>query len=371
MLRRYAGAFPEAYKEDFGASTAVVDLRRLEQLPDLDGLSFDVYTPAPDDPADRRLKIFRTGTPLSLGRTLPMLEQMGIEVLDERPYEIERTDGTSAWVYDFGLKLGEGVDFGPERSAAVLDTLRVLWQGGVEQDGFNALVVRAGLTWQQATVLRAYAKYLRQAGTTFSQGYIEQTLSQNTGIAKLLVELFEARFDPEPDADASDGRQHGRPGRDRRGAGRGVQPGPGPDPALAAEPDHRHPAHQLLPPRRRRRRPGGVRGQAGLRTRSPSCPSRGRKYEIWVYSPRVEGVHLRFGSVARGGLRWSDRREDFRTEVLGLVKAQMVKNTVIVPVGFQGRLRRQVAARPGGGPGRLAGRGHRLLQDASSPRCWS
>ncbi|HEX2905179.1 MAG TPA: NAD-glutamate dehydrogenase [Jatrophihabitans sp.] len=334
VLRRYTGAFPEAYKEDFGAPTAVADLRRLELLPDLDGLSFDVYTPPSDDEADRRLKIYRTGTPLSLGRTLPMLERMGIEVLDERPYEIERNDGTSAWVYDFGLKLGEGVDFGPERSAAVIDTLRVLWQGGVEQDGFNALVVRAGLTWQQATVLRAYAKYLRQAGTNFSQGYIEQTLSQHTGIATLLVALFEARFDPEREAESA--AEQAR---------------------LLAEIDTALGGVSSLDQDRILRSLLGLIN-ASLRTNYFQCDEQGigpaafavkldpaqidelpeprPKFEIWVYSPRVEGVHLRFGSVARGGLRWSDRREDFRTEILGLVKAQMVKNTVIVPVGSKG-----------------------------------
>ncbi|MEO7286919.1 MAG: NAD-glutamate dehydrogenase [Jatrophihabitantaceae bacterium] len=335
VLRRYAGAFPEAYKEDFGASTAVSDLRKLEQLPDLDGLSFDVYTPRGDDPADRRLKIFRTGSPLSLGRTLPMLEQMGIEVLDERPYEIERTDGTTAWVYDFGLKLGEGVDFGPERSAAVLDTLRVLWQGGVEQDGFNALVVRAGLTWQQTTVLRAYSKYLRQAGTTFSQGYIEQTLSQNTGIAKLLVELFEARFDPSLDEAESAGTQQSvRLAIDEALAG-------------VSSLDQDRILRSLLNLIDASLRTNYYRADAAgnssaafavkLDSRAiADLPEPRPKVEIWVYSPRIEGVHLRFGLVARGGLRWSDRREDFRTEVLGLVKAQMVKNTVIVPVGSKG-----------------------------------
>jgi glutamate dehydrogenase len=335
VLRRYAGAFPEAYKEDFGAPTAVADLRRLEQLPDADGLSFDVYTPAADDEADRRLKIYRTGSPLSLGRTLPMLERMGIEVLDERPYEIERTDGTSAWVYDFGLKLGEGVDFSQERSAAVLDTLRVLWAGGVEQDGFNALVVRAGLTWQQASVLRAYAKYLRQAGTTFSQGYIEQTLSQHTGVAKLLIELFESRFDPEiPQSVSVQAQDDIRAAIDAELAG-------------VSSLDQDRILRSLL---------GLI--NASLRTNyfqtdevgaGPAAfavkldpraiedlPEPRPRFEIWVYSPRVEGVHLRFGPVARGGLRWSDRREDFRTEVLGLVKAQMVKNTVIVPVGSKG-----------------------------------
>ncbi|MBV9823478.1 MAG: NAD-glutamate dehydrogenase, partial [Actinobacteria bacterium] len=334
LLRRYYGAFPEAYKEDFGASTAVVDLRRLEALPDVDGLSFEVYTPAADDPADRRLKIFRTGTPLSLGRTLPMLELMGIEVLDERPYEVERTDGTSSWIYDFGLKLGEGVDFSPERSAAVIDTLRMLWAGGVEQDGFNALVVRAGLTWQQATVLRAYAKYLRQAGTTYSQGYIEETLSQHCGIATLLVRLFEARFDPAAEANSEAVQASLRDEIDEALAG-------------VSSLDQDRILRSLLGlitatlrTNYYRRDDNGVGPQTFAVKLDPHAvaelPEPRPLYEIWVYSPRVEGVHLRFGSVARGGLRWSDRREDFRTEVLGLVKAQMVKNVVIVPVGSKG-----------------------------------
>ncbi|MDQ1734092.1 MAG: glutamate dehydrogenase [Pseudonocardiales bacterium] len=337
VLRRYSEAFPEAYKEDFSASVAVSDLRRLEVLPDLEGLAFDVYTPTPDDPADRRLKIFRTGTPLSLGRTLPMLEKMGIEVLDERPYELERTDGTAAWIYDFGLKLGEGVDFGPERSGAVIETLRVLWAGGIEQDGFNALVVRAGLTWQQAMVLRAYSKYLRQAGTTFSQGYIEQALSQNSRIAQLLIALFEARFDPDSTLDV-----------DQVDELRGQI-----DEALAdvSSLDQDRILRSLVTLINATLRTNYYREEEDLTGVSvpqgafavkldprsiPDLPEPRPRFEIWVYSPRLEGVHLRFGAVARGGLRWSDRREDFRTEVLGLVKAQMVKNTVIVPVGSKG-----------------------------------
>jgi len=355
VLRRYDGAFPEAYKEDFGAETAVADLRKLEQLPDVNGLSFDVYTPGEDDPADRRLKIYRTGTPLSLGRTLPMLELMGIEVLDERPYDIERTDGTNAWVYDFGLRLGEGVDFGPERSAAVIDTLKVLWAGGVEQDRFNALVVRAGLSWQQTTVLRAYAKYLRQAGTTFSQGYIEETLSQHTRVARLLVELFDARFNPDYEAEGASNVATQEAIRIRIDQALGDVASLDQDRILRSlltimNATLRTNYYQkVTPPTAGDNPPGssanGVDTNPGTPAafaikidpqQIPDLPMPRPKFEIWVYSPRVEGVHLRFGAVARGGLRWSDRREDFRTEVLGLVKAQMVKNTVIVPVGSKG-----------------------------------
>ena len=214
------------------------------------------------------------------------------------------------------------------------DAFAAVWSGATEGDGFNALVLRAGLTWRQAMVLRAYAKYLRQGGSTFSQAYIEECVSTNREIARLLVRLFEARFDPkhvQDSADVADGLRE----------------------EITAALD----AVESLDQDRILRALLGVI-EATLRTnyfqtdadgkpkpflslkldsqRVPDLPRPRPKYEIWVYSPRFEGVHLRFGAVARGGLRWSDRREDFRTEVLGLVKAQMVKNAVIVPVGAKG-----------------------------------
>jgi glutamate dehydrogenase len=343
LVRSYGAAFPEAYKEDFPASTAVADLRRLQTLPDEGGLAFDVYTPPADDAADRRIKIYRTGTPLSLGRTLPMLEMMGIEVLDERPYQLDRTDDSAAWVYDFGLRLGEGVDFGPERARAVIDTLRQLWSGDIERDGFNALVVRAGITWQQAMVLRAYAKYLRQAGTTYSQGYIEEALTQNSRIASLLIDLFTERFDPDRPENAQaqeaviaeiETKLIDVASLDQDRILRSMlrlitatvrtnyfRPDPA-EPASTSDLD--------------RAIASGAFAIKLDSTQITDLLEPRPRSEIWVYSPRVEGVHLRFGAVARGGLRWSDRREDFRTEILGLVKAQMVKNAVIVPGGAKG-----------------------------------
>ena len=209
-----------------------------------------------------------------------------------------------------------------------------MWAGQAESDGFNALVLRAGLTWRQAMILRAYAKYLRQGGSTFSQTYIEECLTSNVHLARLLVRLFEARFDPEHQDSSADLVEVLL---EEIGA------------ALDA-------VESLDQDRILRSFLGGI--TATLRTsyfqvdtdgrpkpyvafkldpqKVPDLPQPRPRYEIWVYSPRVEGVHLRFGAVARGGLRWSDRREDFRTEVLGLVKAQMVKNAVIVPVGAKG-----------------------------------
>jgi glutamate dehydrogenase len=337
-LRRYVGAFPEAYKEDFDAGTAAEDVARLEALSEDDDLGFSMYTPAADDGADRRLKVYRTGQSLSLAGALPIFGQMGIEVLDERPYEINRPDGAVAWVYDFGLKLGTGIELGPERTDNFIDALRLLWHAEIEQDGFNALIPRAGLTWWQANVLRAYAKYLRQIGSTFSRGYIEQALNENAQIAAKLVELFEVRFDP---------AQAGTPqvGHDGASLVASIET----DLVAVMSLDQDRILRSLLALINATLRTNAYRcrdeeGQPNSPTiamkldprRIPDLPAPRPRFEIWVYSPRVEGVHLRFGPIARGGLRWSDRREDFRTEILGLVKAQMVKNAVIVPVGSKG-----------------------------------
>ncbi len=354
LIRRYARAFPEAYKEDFSAATAVRDLARLEQLDELAEKAagapvetFDVYTPSTGDGADRRLKVYRAGAPLSLAQALPIFAQMGIEVLDERPYELHRRDDSRVWIYDFGLRLPAGVDMDAATTAKVLDALPLLWRGDVEQDGFNALVPLAGLTWWQTTVLRSYAKYLRQVGTTFSQGYIEQALTENPGLARRLVELFEARFDPaqsgSPQVVPHDGDDVDEsPAESRAPLVATIER------ELAAVPslDQDRIIRALLSLIRATVRTNAYRRDgAGPRSalafkldprRITGLPEPRPRHEIWVCSPRVEGVHLRFGAVARGGIRWSDRREDFRTEVLGLVKAQMVKNAVIVPVGAKG-----------------------------------
>jgi glutamate dehydrogenase len=338
LLRTYARALPEAYKEDFDAGTAVRDMLRLDDLPRENGLGFELYTPDPEDDADIRLKVFRTGHSVSLARALPIFTLMGIEVLDERPYEIDVPDDESdvLWIYDFGLRLPVGVTFDETRSGNVIEAVRLLWLEQIEKDGFNALVVRSRLTWWQTNILRMYAKYLRQVGTTFSQGYIEQALIDNAPIAEAIIELFESRFDP--------AREHEAPLVD--GATSRVD-------AIeamltdVASLDQDRILRSLLSLVNATLRTNAYRtDEHGLRRSAVAVkldpqliadlPAPRPRFEIWVYSPRVEGVHLRFGPVARGGLRWSDRREDFRTEILGLVKAQMVKNAVIVPTGAKG-----------------------------------
>ncbi|WTO36950.1 NAD-glutamate dehydrogenase [Streptomyces achromogenes] len=340
VLRRYNHAFPEGYKADHSPRAAVADLVHLERLSEEKDFSLSLYEPVGAAPDERRFKIYQKGGTVSLSKVLPVLSRLGVEVTDERPYEMRCADRTTAWIYDFGLRMpkslggGNGDYLGDDGRERFQEAFAATWTGKAENDGFNALVLSAGLTWRQAMVLRAYAKYLRQAGSTFSQDYMEDTLRNNVHTTRLLVSLFEARMSPE-----------------RQQAGVEITD------ALLEELDAALEQVASLDEDRILRSfltvikatlrtnffqegPGGephdyVSMKFDPRA-IPDLPAPRPAFEIWVYSPRVEGVHLRFGKVARGGLRWSDRREDFRTEILGLVKAQMVKNTVIVPVGAKG-----------------------------------
>ncbi|GAA3062516.1 NAD-glutamate dehydrogenase [Streptomyces roseofulvus] len=340
LLRRYGNAFSEGYKADHSPRAAVADLVRMEALA-ASGKDFalSLYEPVAAGPGERRFKIYKTGDQISLSAVLPVLNRLGVEVTDERPYELRCADRTHAWIYDFGLRMpaptGNGGDYvGDDARERFQDAFAATWTGEAENDNFNSLVLSAGLTWREAMVLRAYAKYLRQAGSTFSQDYMEDTLRNNVHTTRLLVSLFEARM---------------APGRQRAGTELidGILEEL--DGALdqVASLDEDRILRSFLTVIKATLRTNFFQKSSDGRQHSyvsmkfdpqaiPDLPAPRPAFEIWVYSPRVEGVHLRFGKVARGGLRWSDRREDFRTEILGLVKAQMVKNTVIVPVGAKG-----------------------------------
>jgi glutamate dehydrogenase len=335
LFHRYGEAFSPAYRDDYSPRTAVLDIHHLEEINEATPLSLNLYHPPEQGNELLRFKVFGRDRPMTLTDVLPMLEQMGLRIVSARPYEIEPRSGGPFWILDFDMTTGHGISV---EVLAVKDafqeTFAQVCSANVESDGFNRLVLAAGLHWRNVVMLRALCKYLLQTRSPFSQSYMEQSLAGNPTISKLLVALFEARFDPSTRAEA-----------ETRCAMLSEQI----EKALedVANLDEDRILRMFL-----------ALIQAMLRTnyyqsnndgkpkpylsfkfdpgRVPTLPQPRPMFEIFVYSPRMEGVHLRGGPVARGGIRWSDRREDFRTEILGLMKAQMVKNAVIVPVGAKG-----------------------------------
>ncbi|MBX9944015.1 MAG: NAD-glutamate dehydrogenase, partial [Reyranella sp.] len=345
--RRWRAWFPAVYRETFDAAQAIADIDLLQKL--LSGASFGVQVGRRAGlPAHRfAIRLFHPRKPIDLSDILPLAENLGLRVLSEAPFLLrpateglnDKAAGDSVAMQVLRVETADGsaVDLaavGPR----FIEALEKLRSGALENDGLNRLVLGAGLAWREVAVLRSYAKYLRQAGVPFSQDYMERALAAYPAVARGLVDLFAARFDPALGSTASDARTA------RVGAI---------DAALAAALET---VATLDEDRILRRFLNAV--QSTLRTNfwqtaddgSPKdwialkidsraideLPAPRPLVEIFVYSPRMEGIHLRGGRVARGGIRWSDRREDFRTEILGLMKTQMVKNAVIVPVGSKG-----------------------------------
>ncbi len=335
LASRYTDALPETYKDWHLPYEAVQDLAKLELLEEPGQLEMHLFRKKSDSNAVR-FKVFRFGEPMVLSDVLPVLHSLGVNVTDERPYEIKRGD-SKIYLYDFGLQLPSGARELAEVRAHVENAFAAAWRSEAEVDGFNELVLRAGLTWRQAVVLRAYAKYLRQAGTVFSQESMEHTFTAYPQVAALLVALFETRFDPR--LQLTDAERTSQAKELVSAVGRQL------DNVDSLDQDRILRNYLTLIQATLRtsffqRSPDGrPKSYVAIKLdpqQIPELPQPRPKFEIFVYSPRFEGVHLRFGAVARGGLRWSDRRDDFRTEILGLVKAQMVKNAVIVPVGSKG-----------------------------------
>ncbi|MCQ4125533.1 NAD-glutamate dehydrogenase [Rhodococcus erythropolis] len=349
LVQRYSRVLPDGYKEDFEPSRALADIARLEALAP-GAIDVLLYRAVDSAPGAWRFTLFVGGDGISLSQVLPVLQSLGVEVLDERPHVVQRLDGVQCWIYDFGLSVPADlrasveIDLDAqvplETSTAPLTEVQkrftaafgAVWFGRAEADRFNELVLRAGMSWRQAVVLRAYAKYLRQATFPYSQFHIEGIALTHPQTAFALVQLFEAMFDPEKQDDI-------------RVAELDEQLRASIDEVLSLDADRILRGMFSLVKATLRTNfyvvdaDGRSRDYLSVKldpSRISELPKPRPAFEIYVYSPEVEGVHLRFGAVARGGLRWSDRREDFRTEVLGLVKAQAVKNAVIVPVGAKG-----------------------------------
>lgn len=335
----WAEAFPASYRVDYEVEDALEDIERFEKYGAAAERSegakqerpgVHVYLPEGAGATleeDARVKLYML-EPKSLSQILPYFHNLGLEVLDERPFEIETADNRDFFLYDLGLKYPSGVD--PLSTGQLLaDAFGAAVSGAVESDSFDRLVLREGMDWRRIVVLRAYAKYMRQMGNTNSFGFIADTLLANPSVTKGLSALFEARFDPALTELERAERQE-KVQAELAAAIEGVATLDA-DRILRTfgnliESTLRTNFYQNKPYVSFKLNPAGING----------LPFPRPMFEIWVYSPRVEGVHLRFGKVARGGLRWSDRKEDFRTEILGLVKAQTVKNAVIVPTGAKG-----------------------------------
>ena len=396
LRSRYTPVLGSGYRARYGPEAAVRDVEIAESLSARSGgetpppapagegapprgpIATDLLRPPGANPRTFRFKLFHLGGPVHLSDSLPMLENMGLRVEDEHPRELPgREGGPGVWLHDFGLRQQPGPP------AADLDRVGEafkgcfarIWSGEAEDDGFNRLALSPGLDWREIAMLRAYAKYLRQIRFGLSQAYMEDTLSRHPALVLDLVHFFHARFDP---ARAGGGGSGAGPGTANR-ASSPADPNPRPDgaPAYAVaervlegleavaslDEDRIFRAYfelidgTLRTNYHQRAPDGGHRPCLALKL-DPSCvhelPEPKPRFEIFVYSPRFEGVHLRGGPIARGGIRWSDRREDFRTEVLGLLKTQMVKNAVIVPVGSKGGF---VLKRPPAGRAALAAEG--------------
>ena len=337
---RYLATLPADYRSLTGPDLAVLDLQLIDGLlANPDTTTATAFVAAPQGAAntsglERRFRIYRRNSPLTLAELLPLLDQLGLQAVDERPFSLP-VNGDVISLYDIGVRFNTDTVVSDAMLEEVEATFRQLLDRTVESDGFNRLVLVAGLVARDVEIIRAYAKYMRQTAFPFSLQYIEQTVARHPSVARLLVRLFNARFDPARTAE----------GRDQECA------------EIKAELDEALEAIPSLDEDRICRTLGDVI-LATVRTNAfrpgrngakrdviavkldpqlvPDLPLPKPMFEIWVCSPRVEGVHLRGGRIARGGIRWSDRREDFRTEVLGLMKAQMVKNAVIVPVGSKG-----------------------------------
>ncbi|HET7201884.1 MAG TPA: NAD-glutamate dehydrogenase [Steroidobacteraceae bacterium] len=336
LVTRFLDAFPGAYQEDVTPQDAIRDLQELAALPNVAGALGMELRPGDAGLGALHLRLYRRGDPVAMSDMLPLLENFDLRILNERPYRITAVDGSRLWIQDLEVRHAGGRMLDPEQVGTRFeDAFFAVRNGVAESDGFNRLVLAAGLDWRQALVLRAICRYLLQTGITFSQKYMEEVLARNPAIAARLVWTFESRFDPE----LKPATRTSQVGAFAEDIAEALEQVTSPDDDRILRAFRAVIMATLRTNHYQRDAAGQPKPYLSFKfdpKKLPDLPKPRPMFEIWVYSPRVEGVHLRMGKVARGGLRWSDRREDFRTEILGLMKAQNVKNTLIVPVGAKG-----------------------------------
>lgn len=335
LLRRYLDGIPAGYRETTTARMAVYDIKHLERLDDEHSLEMTLFRPIDESERYMRFKLFTLNQPVPLSNVMPILENMGLHVIGEQAYKVNINGGGAAWINDFTMRhdsLGSlSID---EVKDIFQETFSKVWFGHAENDGLNRLVLIGNFNWREISILRAYKKYLRQLGFTLSQTYIDDTLSKNYKITKLLMDLFVLRFNPDL-----------QPKSKKKVELIEEQLAKELDATESLDEDRifRQFHHVIKATLRtnfyQKSDEGGDKNYFAFKLNPsviPDMPLPKPMFEVFVYSPRIEGVHLRTSKVARGGLRWSDRLEDFRTEILGLMKAQKVKNSVIVPSGAKG-----------------------------------
>ncbi len=341
MFAQYRNAFSQGYREIYSPVTALADIRVIEGLAVARPLGVDFHRRAWEEGNTVGLKVWSFSRPIPLSERVPVLENMGFKVVDERTYQIDRnTDGTpDVWLHDMLLERADGraIDLDAVKHGLEAAFL-VVMSGGAENDGYNALVLAAGMMWRDVALIRTVSRFLRQIGVPYSQDYMWTTLVKHAPVAADIVRLFQARFDPRLDVSMDERAKRARPMSPPRSRPRCSRCRASTRTASCATSSTR--CRPRSAPISSRSTPTGKAKQLiavkFASRKLDGLPLPKPLYEIFVYSPRVEAVHLRFGKVARGGIRWSDRPQDFRTEVLGLVKAQQVKNAVIVPVGAKG-----------------------------------
>jgi glutamate dehydrogenase len=334
--KRYARIFPAAYTDAVAPPDALADIADLEALErEPRQLRLSLHRPERQSLERVHLKVVKLGDPVPISDIMPMMENFALRVIAERPYELAWAEGRSAWIQDFELEHRDGARIDIERIDPLFrEGFIAVWCGDVENDAFNRLLLGAGLAAREIVVLRAYCRYLLQTGIAFSQAYMERVLTSHPGIARNLFRLFALQLDPQPAA-----HTRNRPERLVAAILRAL------DAVTSLDADRILRAYLTVITATTRTnfyqfdalgRPKPYLAIKLDPQQIPDLPLPRPKFEIFVYSPRVEAIHLRMAYVARGGIRWSDRREDFRTEILGLMKAQNVKNTVIVPMGAKG-----------------------------------